>query len=165
MTTKEIATTEVTLEEQVGGKLAALLPKAPHVTVADKGDVLQIVARILDAEDTAAMNKVFSREGTTNSAALAKSGADVILRSMTLRRSDYPDQDTGEVGWYAQFDAAVVDDNGEPHDALISTSSLTTIAAFVAADSRGLTPAAGRFVQADKPSASGFYPIHFEFTG
>ena len=157
--TKEPETAIVPLEEEIGSKLAQLAAEAPNVHVATSGDIMDIVARIIDAPDVEAMNRVFSNEGATNSRDLAKQGTHVRLRSLTLRPSDFPDPDTGRQGWYASFDAV----NLETGEAIrVSSSSKTVVAAFVRADSLGVAEVTGRFTYG-KTTDEGYTPVNFEF--
>ena len=154
--------TEVALVDEIGERILQAAIEAPNVTLAedDPGKaMLAILGRLSDAGDTAEMNAVFSQDGTTNAESLADSGAHVELRSLTIDRSDYADEQ-GNQGSYGRFDAVDLDTGAK---LIVSCSAWAVNVAFVNADHRGLTPVRGHFVRAAKPTGRGFYPIHFEF--
>ena len=157
--TQEPTTDLVPLEQDVGPKLAAKFADAHRTTIAERGDIADIVNRILDAPDLETMNKVFSNEGSRNSRDLAKSGTHVRLLSAVIRPSDFPDRDTGVRGWYGQY-AAVDLDTGET--IRINSTSKAVLASFVNADALGVEEITGKFVFGAQ-TPEGYNPVNFYF--
>jgi len=115
-----------------------------------------IVARILAAEDA---SEVSDAAGGATVAAADVIGTPFVLKGVRFQPSTVEGPE-GSPTVYALVEA--VDANGEP--ALITTGARTALAQLLKLDQLEAFPTkqAWRFVQADRPTAAGFYPVWLE---